>query len=81
MSEHHKQIKAYIQRFFPGHDLKPDEDIFALGFVNSMFIMQLVTFVEQEFSFSIDNDDLERENFTSINAIASLVERSLARKG
>jgi methoxymalonate biosynthesis acyl carrier protein len=44
-------------------------------FVNSMFAMQLVLFVEQEFNISVENEDLELDNFRTINAITNLVER------
>jgi methoxymalonate biosynthesis acyl carrier protein len=37
--------------------------------------MQLVLFVEQEFNISVENEDLELDNFRTINAIANLVER------
>ncbi|UQA57012.1 acyl carrier protein [Polyangium aurulentum] len=74
-TEHSKaKIAGYLARFFPGHDLREDEDIFSLGFVNSMFAMQLVTFVEHDFGITVENEDLELDNFRSINAIARLVE-------
>ncbi|WP_375491410.1 acyl carrier protein [uncultured Nostoc sp.] len=69
------KIKSFLAKFFGHHDLQPDEDIFALGFVNSMFAMQLVLFVEQEFQITIENDDLEFENFRTINSIVNLIER------
>lgn len=69
------KIAGYLARFFPGHELRDDEDIFSLGFVNSMFAMQLVTFVEHEFGFTVENEDLELDNFRSIAAISRLVER------
>jgi methoxymalonate biosynthesis acyl carrier protein len=75
MNENQVRIKAFLSKFFGSHDLQPDEDIFALGFVNSMFAMQLVLFVEQEFQITIENEDLEFENFRTINSIASLIER------
>lgn len=78
MAEIKTQIKAFLAKFFGNHDLQPDEDIFSLGFVNSMFAMQLVLFVEQQFQISIDNEDLDFENFRTINAIAKLVERKTA---
>jgi methoxymalonate biosynthesis acyl carrier protein len=40
--------------------------------------MQLVMFVEQEFSFTVDNEDLDIENFRTIKAIAHLIERKTA---
>ncbi|MEH2349565.1 MAG: acyl carrier protein [Nostoc sp.] len=75
MSEIQAKIKTFLSKIFGNHDLQPDEDIFALGFVNSMFAMQLVLFVEQEFKITIENEDLEFENFRTINSIANLVER------
>jgi acyl carrier protein len=69
------RIKEFLSRFFRNHDLGDDEDIFALGFVNSLLAMQLVTFVEKEFGVTIENDDLDIDNFRSINCIAALVQR------
>ncbi|KAB8332624.1 acyl carrier protein [Brasilonema bromeliae] len=78
MKEIQPKIKEFLSRFFRNYDLQPDEDIFALGFVNSMFAMQLVLFMEQEFQISIDNEDLEFDNFRTINAMTRLIERKTA---
>ncbi len=71
----HQKIKDFLGRFFRNQDLKPDDDIFALGFVNSLLAMQLVAFVEKEFGVSVEDSDLDLENFRTINSIAQLVER------
>ena len=70
-----ERIRSFISRFFRNYNLRDDEDIFSLGFVNSMFAMQLVQFVETEFAVEVESDDLDLDNFRSINAIAALVER------
>jgi methoxymalonate biosynthesis acyl carrier protein len=72
------KIGDYLARFFPGHRLRENEDIFSLGFVNSMFAMQLVTFLEHEFGLTIENEDLDLDNFRSIAALSGLVERKLS---
>ena len=69
------KIKEFLSRFFKNHDLKPEEDIFALGFVNSLLAMQLVTFVEKEFGIHVEDEDLDLDNFRSIQAISNLVAR------
>ncbi|MCL1471382.1 acyl carrier protein [Argonema antarcticum] len=69
------KIKKFLSQFFGDRDLQDDEDIFALGFVNSMFAMQLVLFIEKEFEVTIENEDLEFANFRSINSMVSLLER------
>jgi methoxymalonate biosynthesis acyl carrier protein len=70
-----QQIREFVSRFVRGHDLGDGEDIFATGFVNSMFAMQLVQFVETTFGVTVESDDLDIDNFRSIDAIAALVER------
>lgn len=73
MEEIKVKVRAFLSRFFRKHELQDDEDIFALGFVNSLFAMQLVMFIEKEFGLRIDNRDLDLENFKTINAIANLI--------
>ncbi|MFJ8053142.1 acyl carrier protein [Streptomyces luteogriseus] len=72
------KIGEYLSRFFPVQDLKDDDDIFQLGFVSSMFAIQLVSFVEHEFGLTIDNDDLELDNFRSVAALDAFVTRKLS---
>ncbi len=72
------KIRQFLARFFKGYGLQDDEDIFSLGFVNSLFAMQLVLFVEQTFHIAIENEDLDINNFRTINALASLIERKTA---
>ena len=70
--------KEFLSRYFKNHDLKPDEDIFALGFVNSLLAMQLVAFVEKEFGIRVEDEDLDLDNFRTIQAISNLVARKQA---
>ncbi|MET8844598.1 phosphopantetheine-binding protein [Streptomyces rubiginosohelvolus] len=72
------RIAEYLSRFFPVQDLKDDDDIFELGFVSSMFAMQLVSFVEHEFGITVENEDLELEYFRSISALDAFVTRKLS---
>jgi acyl carrier protein len=78
MKESREKIKRFLARVVGDYDLQDNEDIFGLGFVNSMFAMQLVLFVEQEFKISIENEDLEIDNFNTINALVNLIERKTA---
>jgi methoxymalonate biosynthesis acyl carrier protein len=75
MNDVETRVKTFLSRFFRQHDLQPDEDIFALGFVNSLLAMQLVNFVEKEFGVTIEDEDLDLDNFRSLRAIDALVTR------
>jgi acyl carrier protein len=65
----------FLGRSLQRRNLQDDDDIFALGFVNSLFAMQLVLFVESEFGITVENEDLDIDNFRTIHAIVSLIER------
>ncbi|WP_437283013.1 phosphopantetheine-binding protein [Sorangium sp. So ce375] len=70
-------IRTMMSRSFNGRALGDDDDIFALGFGNSLFAIQLVAFIEREFNIEIDGSDLDMANFKSIDAIAKLVQSKL----
>lgn len=78
MEEKKVRIKSFFARFFNTENLRDDDDIFQLGFVNSMFAMQLVAFMEKEFGIAVEDEDLDIENFNSVNALARFAERKAA---
>jgi acyl carrier protein len=67
------RLLAFLSRFIRGHELKDDDDIFAMGFVNSLFAMQLVSFLEGEFGITVEDDDLDINNFRSVSAMLRLL--------
>ncbi len=70
-------IHEFVDRFFGDMRLGDDDDMFATGYVNSMFAMQLVQFVESEFGITVESEDLELDNFRTVASIASFVERKV----
>lgn len=75
MDETRTKIKGFLSKFFRNHDLQDDDDIFALGFVNSLVALQLVNFLQKEFSITIEDEDLDLDNFRTINNMTALLER------
>ena len=69
------RLKDFFRKNFKNYDIQAEEEIFSLGFVNSLFAVQLVEFVETEFGIEIDADDLDIENFRTLNALVGLVSR------
>jgi len=78
MNADKENIKAFLSQATRGRLVSDDDDIFASGFVNSLFAMQLVMFVEKEFAVLVEDEDLELQNFRSVNAIVALIERKRA---
>lgn len=73
-----ERIRAFILEHAGGNELDDRVDIFESGLVRSMFVMQLVLFVEQEFGIEIGGADLDFSSFRSVEALDSLVGRKLA---
>ncbi len=72
-------IDGFFAISFPGRQLNHNDDIFASGFANSMFALQLVNFIEKEFNVEVEDDDLDIENFRTVDRIGALVAKKLAR--
>ncbi|WPV66527.1 acyl carrier protein [Chitinophaga sp. LS1] len=55
--------------------LHDDDDIFKKGYVNSLFGMKLLGFIENEFGFTVENEDIKLQNFSTVHNIVSLIEK------
>jgi len=56
-------------------ELMYSDNIFQLGYVNSLFAMKLLNFVEKEFSLTLDNNEIDIRNFSSVDAIIDLIDK------
>ncbi len=69
-----KIIMGFLGKYFDVSKVNKDDNIFELGFVNSLFAMQMVSFIENEFDFEISNDELNLDNFKSISSILAFID-------
>lgn len=69
-----------IMEFFKGRsradDLGYDTDLFKGGFVNSLFALEIVVFLEDTFKIKIKNKEINEKNFRTVDSIAAVVERA-----
>lgn len=77
MQEIREKLLTFLGKFFDVKLIDDDSDIFEMGYVNSLFAMQFVLFIEKEFDISIDPTDMDRDNFSSINKMVKLVQKKL----
>ena len=71
-------LRDYIRRQFlfdESASLDGDDPLFP-DVIDSLGVMEVVDFVEQQYGVSIGEDDLLADNFKSLNAIGALVDRS-----
>ena len=78
------QVKETVRKFINNSinidGLGDDENLFESGIVNSLFAVQLMTFVERGFGLEIGMEDLDVENFKSFNATAAFINRKSVGK-
>jgi methoxymalonate biosynthesis acyl carrier protein len=53
----------------------PTQDLFSSGLVSSMFAMELVVYLEQNFQVAIVGADLKMDNFRTVERMTGLVLR------
>lgn len=49
--------------------IQPDDDLLTEGIIDSLGILQLVSFLEEEFDLQVADEDVVLENFQSISAL------------
>ena len=69
-------IRAYILKRFPqarGRNLQDHDHLLEQGIVDSLGVLELVSYLEQEFAITIADDDLSPENFSSVGQLSAFV--------
>jgi len=73
------KMRAFIDENFlylqPDLDLGDDGDLLALGVVDSLGFLELVEEVQSLFGVTVEDVEVTEENFGSIDAIVSFVQR------
>ena len=74
-----ERVRAFVLGSIAIPNLGDDDDLFESGIVNSLFAVQLMTFIEKAFAIDVEVDDLDIANFKSVNATTALVLRKNGR--
>jgi len=72
-------LREFFDQVTAGNTPGPDEDYFALGLVNSLLALELVSYVEQRYRVTVEVEDLDLDNFRTMNRIASFVRKKTGR--
>jgi methoxymalonate biosynthesis acyl carrier protein len=79
--EQNDVITSFLLRHTKRPHLDPAENIFTAGYVDSLFAMQLIMFIEKKFDIQIEPEDLDLANFCSVTAIERFVREKSAAVG
>jgi acyl carrier protein len=80
MNETRNKIRTFIiENFLFGNDegLKDDSSFLDEGIIDSTGILELVSFMEETFSISVDDEELIPENLDSIDNVVGYLERKM----
>jgi len=66
-------LRQFIIRSINLPELADDDDLFESGLVTSLFAIQLMTFIEKTYGIEVDSDDLDIDNFRSLNSASAFV--------
>jgi acyl carrier protein len=70
-------VRGFILQQFPRarkQQISNADELLQSGILDSLGILQVVTFIEQEYGFTVSDDDLVPENFQSIDRISAFIQ-------
>ncbi len=71
------KIKAFIIKEFlrgkENYDIDPETSLIQTGLLDSLALLRLVGFIEDEFGLLIDDEDINPENFDSLKSIETFL--------
>lgn len=68
-----KMVAEYMCKLSGVDNLDDSVDVFSTGMVNSLAAIQLIAFLERSFKIKVNLDDLDKANFSSIQAVCSFL--------
>jgi acyl carrier protein len=71
------QMQEYVEELAKQEDIDPSINLFETGLLTSVHVLDLIAYIEESFGIVISPDDLSIENFGSIDAMATYVDKAM----
>jgi len=82
MSETVQQVRSFIFENFlfdaKEGDLKNDDSFLEQGVIDSTGVLELVDWLEETYSFQVEDEELVPENLDSVNNLSGFIARKAA---
>jgi acyl carrier protein len=70
-----KQIRSFLAQQFPlTKNVGDDQSLLGGGLIDSLGVLEVVTFLEREYGIAVLDEDLVPENFGSISSLVRFIE-------
>jgi acyl carrier protein len=73
-----ERLSSYLQAKFPAarqKGVREDDPLLERGIIDSMGVLDLVEFIEQEFQIKVSDDDLVPDNFETLARIEEYIRK------
>ena len=70
-------VREFILQQFPRarkQQIKDSDQLLESGMLDSLGVLQVVTFIEQRYGFTVSDDDLVPENFQTIDRMNAFIQ-------
>lgn len=72
-------LRGFIKENMVHSDAIPaEQDLLSAGILDSFNVVEIALFIQQEFSIELEDEDISRNNFTSLAAMVELIQRRKA---
>jgi acyl carrier protein len=71
-----ERLHSFVLEKFPlarKRQIKPQDKLLVTGIIDSLGVLDLVAFVEQNYGLTLSDDELSSENFESIASLSSFI--------
>ena len=68
-----KSVTKFVGEITGQKTIDPTEELIRSGMIDSFGILQLIMLLEAELGIKLEDDDLDAENFSTINSIIELI--------
>ncbi len=79
-----QRIHSFLQEKFPlvrKAGVAPDTALLETGILDSLGILDVVSFLEREFAITISDEELVPENFQSLETLSAFARKKVGNKG
>ncbi len=71
------KLRIFLSRSFSNYLLKDEDNFVEMGIVHSLFIIQIIMFIEKNFKVELEDEDIDLEKLKTINDLYSIVSQKM----
>ena len=76
-----ESLKRFIEsELVPDVDVALEDDLLTTELIDSVGVMMLIDYIEEELGFTVPQEDVTFENFQSISAMGTYLDRAQSEK-